>query len=116
MRRTGQRYGTVSRTVFVVAIAAGLLALSGGVGTAAAQSAVVEQETGDAVEESIADVVEEDELNEISEQETTEVEEETVELPDESGVSDEFDVDPVTPVTPETPPMPDLSPAESVDV
>ena len=106
MKRIGQRYGTVSRIVFVIAIAAGLLALSGGVGTAAAQTAVVEQEGDDAVDELSTTVIEEETTSEVTVQETIEVDEETEEVTDETGASEDISVDPVTPVTPDTPTVP----------
>ncbi|WP_170972320.1 hypothetical protein [Natronorubrum halophilum] len=100
MERITRQYGTIGRTVFVIAIAAGLLALIGGAGTAAAQTEVIEQESGDAVEEEAADVVEEEGVNNVTEQETTEVDEDTVEEPDDAELPESG--------APESPPMPDL--------
>ncbi|WP_121744538.1 hypothetical protein [Natronorubrum halophilum] len=94
MKRITRQYGTIGRTVFVIAIAAGLLALIGGAGTAAAQTDVIEQESDDAVEEEATTVVEEEEVNDVTEQETSEVEEDTVEAPDDAELPESGD--PVT--------------------
>lgn len=102
MRRLSQRYGTIGRTVFVIAIAAGLLALSGA-GTAAAQSAIVEQDGDDAVDEASATVIDEETISEVTEQEAVDIDEETAESTDGTDSSEDISVDPVTPVIPDIP-------------
>ena len=102
MRRLSQRYGTIGRTVFVIAIAVGLLALSGA-GTAAAQTAVVEQDGEDAVDEASATVIDEETISEVTEQETVDTDEETAESTDEGDSSEDISIDPVTPVLPDMP-------------
>ncbi|SDJ67701.1 hypothetical protein [Natronorubrum texcoconense] len=101
MRRISQRYGTIGRTVFVIAIAAGLLALSGA-GTAAAQSTTVE-DGDDAVEEASATVTEEETISEVTEQETVDISEETEESTDGTDSFEDISVDPVTPEIPDLP-------------
>ncbi|WP_440764687.1 hypothetical protein [Natronorubrum sp. DTA7] len=115
MKRITRHYGTVGRTVFVVAIAIGLLTLVGGAGTAAAQTEIIGEEGDDALDETSVSITEEETISDVSEQETTEVEEETEVVTDETESSEDISVDPITPVTPETPPVPAIDSIDAFD-
>ncbi|WP_247003797.1 hypothetical protein [Halosolutus gelatinilyticus] len=86
MTRIGR--GTARRTVLIVAIAVGLLAMTLGAGTAAAQTDGIEQVSNESDE--TTEVVEDDSNNEVDEQEDAEVDEETEEItaPDDLPIDD----------------------------